>query len=162
MIFGRQYKSHLETSTPSTASTSSCLRVPLPSWPADQRRYSGHWVNAGCPWRALEHLWIRPSSVPTRNKCSLKALKSKHRPAQGAWARPVLSRAARANDSTRDAQPGVQPSDTCGNAGHVSRTSATQTSLAQHGSTFRQLCVQTAVTGSTMTKGAHIEAAQQV
>merc|ERR1712072_804123 len=41
-------------------------------WPSYVSRY--------CPLKALEHLWIRPSSVPTRNKCSLCLLKSKQRP----------------------------------------------------------------------------------
>merc|ERR1712110_287967 len=41
-------------------------------WPSYVSRY--------CPLKALEHLWMRPSSVPTRNRCSLFLLKSKHRP----------------------------------------------------------------------------------
>merc|ERR1719171_2620013 len=46
-------------------------------WPSYVSRY---W-----PQKALEHLWIRPSSVPTRKRCSLNLLKSKQRPP----ARPV-------------------------------------------------------------------------
>lgn len=41
-------------------------------WPSYVSRY--------CPLYALEHLWILPSSVPTRNRCSLCRLKSKQQP----------------------------------------------------------------------------------
>merc|ERR1719265_2436843 len=43
------------------------------------------YVSRYWPLNALEHLWIRPSSVPTKNRCSLCLWKSKQRPP----ARPV-------------------------------------------------------------------------
>ena len=38
------------------------------------------YVSRYCPLYALEHLWILPSSVPTKKRCSLWRLKSKQQP----------------------------------------------------------------------------------